>query len=53
MIHVGPGGLGDLPSEVIVSVAESKGPVVVCPSAMDPVLGVLDSTLTSLWLSAT
>lgn len=47
VIHEGPVGLGDLRSEVTVSVAESIGPVV---KAADPVLDMWESTLISLWL---
>lgn len=60
-ISVGPGGLGSLVSEVIVSVEGSIGPVVkVGPSVTDPMweatdseLELWESTLTSLWLSST
>lgn len=54
VIYVGTGGVVDLVSEVIVSVAESIGLAVqVGPCVMDSVLEATVSTWTSLWLSDT
>lgn len=46
VIHVGPGGLVGLVSEVIVSVVEAIGPAVkVGPSVTGPVVEATDSVL--------